>query len=337
VALLLALLGPGSVRAEEPAAPAAPAAPPSSPTGSGTAAELVLGTYPLGADALVDGDTLRVTGVGSVRILGLDCEEVFKDARDRAAAAADFAAYASAKRGASKTPVKFGTPDGEAARELVRGLLAASTHVRLERDEVGGIEKDGFDRTLAHAILIGPAGEKHLALEVVRAGLSPYFVKYGRTRRWHAELAAAHVEARAARRGVWSAETGRHYPDYDERLAWWAEREAQVERWRAEPPAPERIHLGTVGAHERVAARVGAEVVLFGTVARTRLDGWPRILWLSNRRGADVAAVVHSEAVWAALDHDALARRFVTVRGTVSLYQGRPQVEIGRADQVATP
>jgi endonuclease YncB( thermonuclease family) len=337
VALLLALVGPRNALAEEPAAPAAPAAPPSAPARGATAAELVLGTYPLGADALVDGDTLRVAGVGSVRILGLDCEEVFKNARDRAAAAADFAAYARAQRGESKTPVKFGTPDGEAARELVRGLLAQATTVRLERDEVGGHERDGFDRALAHAILIGPAGEKHLALEVVRAGLSPYFVKYGRTRRWHAELAAAELEARAAKRGVWSPEPARHYPDYDERLAWWAEREAQVERWRAEPAAPERVYLGTVGAHERVAARVGAEVVLFGTVARTRLDGWPRILWLSNRRGADVAAVVHSEAVWNALDHEALARRFVTVRGTVTLYEGRPQVEIGRPEQVTTP
>jgi len=296
----------------------------------------VLGTFALHPQSVVDGDTLRVEGQGPVRVLCVDCEEVFHAAADREAAEADFDAYARAKRATSPVPVKFGTPAGSAASEFVRAFLEGVERVRLERDEVDGHDVDAYERRLAHVLVLRPAGEQNLAVEIVRAGHSPYFVKYGRSRRFHAELVAAQAEARAALRGIWAEQGPRHYPDYDERLVWWEQRALQVEAWRALPAAPTRIELGTEKASAQLTACVGQVVVVFGAAGRMRLDAWPRLIWLAHKRGADLTLVVREAEVWAALDLDALARRFATVTGPVSLYQGRPQIEITDPLQVST-
>ena len=333
-ALLYALPQP-DLRAEEPAAPVQPVSPPA--PSLPPADPLVVGTFELQhLTSVVDGDTLRVLGQAPIRVLCLDCEEVFHAAADRAAAEVDFDAYARAKRGTSPVPVKFGTPAGAAATEFVRAFLEGVERVRLERDEVGGHDVDAYERRLAHVLVLRATGEQNLAVEVVRAGHSPYFVKYGRSRRFHAEFVAAQAQARAALRGIWGAQGPRHYPDYDERLAWWEQRALQLDFWRALPAAPTRIELGTEQASERLMASVGQVVVVFGAAGRMRLDAWPRLIWLAHKRGADLTLVVRDAEVWAALDLDTLARRFVTVTGPVSLYQGRPQIEITDPLQVST-
>lgn len=340
LAWLLALAcGLAAARADPPpsaggAAP--PQAPPEPPAPAARPAEpLVVGVFDVTAETVVDGDTLRLPGQPSLRVLGLDCEEVFRAAADRAAAAADFAAYARAKRGDSRLPVKYGTPAGDAAREHVRALLRGVSRMRVEKDEVGGREIDLYGRRLAHVVLLAERGETNLGVEVVRAGHSPYFVKYGRLLRFDAAFAAAQAQARAAKRGICGAGGPAHYPDYEERLRWWEERAEQVDAWRALPAAPERIELGAPGAAERLATRVGKEVVLFALARTLPTRGPPYVIWLSDRRDADVPAVVFDEEVWRALDREALARGYVTVRGPVTLYRGRPQVAITRAEQIS--
>ena len=75
------------------------------------------GTYGLGPEDVHDGDSLRVEGVGAVRVLGIDCEEIFRSPADQLAAERDFAAYARSRRGDAPEPVKFPTPAGEAAKD----------------------------------------------------------------------------------------------------------------------------------------------------------------------------------------------------------------------------
>ena len=118
---LLALWGRSAVAEEEaPGSPPAPA-PVEQPTAKPPAVDpMVIRTCGVTAASVVDGDTLRPTGAkASVRILGLDTEETFRKDKDREAAAADFAAYAKAKRGDKPRPVKYGTPAGEAADALL--------------------------------------------------------------------------------------------------------------------------------------------------------------------------------------------------------------------------
>src|SRR5687768_14857975 len=160
-----------------------------------------LGAFRLTANAVVDGDTLRLEHPReNVRVHGLDAEEVFYDEAERAAAAADFAAYAAGKRGAFSSPVKFPTPAGEAAKAVAEAFLRGVKTVRLESDEVGR-ERDGFGRRLAH-VLVEREGEGVLfAEELIRAGWSPYFVKYGRSLRYDARFVAAQAQARERKLG----------------------------------------------------------------------------------------------------------------------------------------
>ena len=90
-----------------------------------------------------------------------------------------------------------------------------------------------------------------------------------------------------------------------------------------------------MGAADRLAARVGQEAVLFGALDHIKSDGWPHVLYLADRKGQGVPVVVFEGGVWSRLELDAILRRFVTVRGRVTLYEGRPQVVVAQAEQVS--
>ena len=298
---------------------------------------LDLGTYMLRPEDVIDGDSLRLPEVGSVRVLGIDCEEVFRSARDRAASKQDFAAYARARRGESPVPVKYATPAGEAAGDAARALVATAGRVRLERDDTVASDLDAHGRTLAHVVLLAPEGEVLLAEALIAEGHSPYFVKYGRSRRFHRRLQRAEQVARTRRRGIWSDSGPHHYPDYEERLAWWHARDDQVERWRHRPDAPGRVALEDRTAEDRLRGLVGREATVFGLLRNRKNQGFPRILWLRHVGRRDFPVVCFDLAVWDSLDHEALRQRFVTVTGRITLYRDRPQILVEHATQIGTP
>jgi endonuclease YncB( thermonuclease family) len=154
---------------------------------------------------VVDGDTIRVDGLdNSLRLLGIDTEETFKHKAERDAYAAGWASYVTNVRGTSPHPVKFATPLGEDAKVFAEHWFADVDVVRLERDDPQEI-RDRYHRYLAY-VLAKKAGKwVCYNVEAVRAGMSPYFPKYGRSRRYHAEFVAAEAEAKAAHRGIWAA------------------------------------------------------------------------------------------------------------------------------------
>ncbi len=292
--------------------------------------------YEIGPQTVVDGDTLRVGQDQRVRVAALDCEEVYKNAEQQRAAEADFAAYASAQRAGSPRPVKYGTAAGLAAREFVRELLKTATHLRLERDEVQGRTLDTYGRLLAHVILLTEQGEVNLAERVIRAGHSPYFTKYGRSLRFDALFEQAQAAAQEAGCGIWASEGAAHYPDYPERLKWWNARAEQVRRWRAQPADPARISLDDPQAAERIQARLGQSTQVFGLLARhlEASAGKPTILLFGDARRPQIAAVIFSGEVLAALDLAAISSMYVTLRGTLTEYQGRAQFVIEDPKQI---
>jgi endonuclease YncB( thermonuclease family) len=295
-----------------------------------------VGEFDLAEDAVVDGDTLRLAPPHpTVRVLGLDCEEVFRRKADREAAK-DFATYAAEKRGDSKTPVKYGTPAGEAAAAHAKALLRGVSRVRLERDEEGR-DRDGYGRVLAHAFFARGGREILLAEETIRAGHSPYFVKYGRSERFDARLVAAQEEAKAAKRGIWG-DVPAHYPDYAERLAWWERRAKQVDAWnlefRGRPGARDRVRLGVEKETNGLRDLLGKRVTLFGSLERVVADRAPRRLLFVDRPRDPFPVVVHDEAVWAALDLDAVRAMYCRVTGTLSEHEGRLQVAVVAAEDV---
>jgi micrococcal nuclease len=121
---------------------------------------------------VIDGDTIDVSGVGRVRLLGIDAPEI---------------------GGGFESPAPF-------AREARDKLAAtiASRWVRLEYDEE---DRDAHDRRLAYVLLETGACVNTL---LVREGLAR--VSARRRLRRIDELRDAEAEARRWRRGIWSVQ-----------------------------------------------------------------------------------------------------------------------------------
>ena len=302
------------------------------------AAELTLGAFRIdGERAAVDGDTLRVRGIDSVvRLVGLDTEERLTDPGDREDAARDFASYARRNRGDSRRPVKYGTPLGDEATSFARSFFAGHREVRLELDAQGR-GHGYFGRPLAHAFVERDGGDGHYNLEAVRAGMSPYFVKYGRSQRFDSEFRAAQSEARRERRGIWSAAAA-HYPDYDERLAWWEERARAIARFDAAAQGKnDWFRLGDDGVWDALIAREGRVVTLLGALGSARTDRKPYLLPLSHRLRRDVNIVDWDRSFLRRFADEAGSSDHVQVRGRVSLHRGRPQILYEDVEEVRAP
>ena len=145
-------------------------------------------------------------------------------------------------------------------------------------DTIVGCRKhnqENYGRLLAYVHVGGrPAGE-NLSLAVVRAGRSPYFTKYGRSRLYHADFLEAERLAMADERGLWgimSAVGERSVPvsdyvrNYSQLLPWWNAREGVVEdfrRWQREGVA-RHVLVPRVHHDDIVKAAVdGATVTVF--------------------------------------------------------------------------
>lgn len=125
---------------------------------------------------VVDGDTLLVEVEGReerVRLLNVDTPESVHpdDARN--------------------------TTAGYRATEYTRSRLANS-QVRLEVPQ--DRRTDNFGRTLAYVMVDGV----NFNVELVREGYSPYYTKYGRSRRYDAAFREAEQAAKSSGKGVWS-------------------------------------------------------------------------------------------------------------------------------------
>lgn len=120
---------------------------------------------------VIDGDTITVSGVGVVRLLGVDAPE---------------------KTGGYRQSEPF----GDAATTFMKRLVE-SQDVRLEYD---GPRKDQYNRTLAYVFL----RDGRLAnLEIIKAGLAESYRRFDYVRK--ADFFAAEREAQAERRGMWAA------------------------------------------------------------------------------------------------------------------------------------
>ncbi len=287
---------------------------------------LVIGEFPFeGAPGVLDGDTVRVRALkSSMRLLGIDTEETFKKDTERKHYARGFETYLKELRGNSPRPVKAATPMGDEAADFARTFFAGVSTVRLERDHPGEI-RDFYNRYLAYVFV--KRGEKweNYNIEVVRAGYSPYYAKYGQSRRFHKEFQEAEAEARAAKRGIWD-ESKEAYRDYPERLEWWNARGEQIDAFErlgeAEPDI--WIPITRWDAPARLEKRLGREVVVLGTVQEVkRGEKGPSIITLSRSRGNNLDVVIFDKDVFNAIDADQYKGEYVQIHGWVSKYTNK--------------
>jgi len=306
---------------------------------------LELGEFPFdGPAAVIDGDTVRVKGLSaSLRLLGIDTEETFKKDWEREAFAAGWESYKKKMRGSSPRPVKMATPVGEDAKHYAQDFFEGVTQVRLERDHPGEI-RDFYGRYLAYVFAKKNGQWVNYNVECVRAGMSPYFVKYGRSRRFHRDFLEAQKEAMEAKRGIW--EPGKmHYDDYDERLRWWGEREAAITRFEKEQNEhPESyIALTRWDAMLKLEQRLGQEAVVLGAVQDVRMsENGPSVVKLSRNRSSSFDVVFFDKDVLLNTGLQFKRGEYVQVRGVVQKYRDARgldhlQVQVTLPGQVLAP
>ncbi len=291
---------------------------------------------------VVDGDTIRVDGLdSSLRLLALDTEETFKNEKDRRAFEQGWEKYLELKRGGSKRPVKAATPMGEAAYAFAKEFFEGVDVVRLELDNPREI-RDRYDRYLAYVFAQKDGQWVNFAVESIRAGMSPYFSKYGYSRRFHEELVEAEREARAAQRGIWDPKT-MHYPDYDLRKPWWTARAEFIAEFdRKARGRTDHISLTDYDALARLERLEGSEATVIGTVAELRLgDRGPSKVLLSGRMRGGFPIVFFDKDVLASTGLARWKSEYVTVRGVVTSYvnkrtkRAQLQIVVERPSQVA--
>jgi endonuclease YncB( thermonuclease family) len=299
---------------------------------------LVLGEFTL--TKVLDGDTIRVDGLdSSLRLEGLDTEETFKNQYDLRGADTDFEEYLSEKR-KGRHPVKAATPLGEEAKAFAKEFFREHTRVRLERDDPREI-RDAYDRYLAYVFVNRGGTWVNYNVECVRAGMSPYFMKYGYSQRFHDEFVAAENEARAAKRGIWDP-AKQHYPDYDERRIWWTARAEFLARYQRQiDNDPNFIEISNWDAMKRIEEREGQEVTVIGLVGDVRLgDRGPTKVMLARKRTSSFPLIFFDKDVFASSGVADWKGEFIVAKGVVTSYVNKHtkrkqlQIVIDRASQL---
>ncbi|MGH1344792.1 MAG: thermonuclease family protein [Nannocystales bacterium] len=286
-------------------------------------AGLSLGEFALAPGAVVDGDTLKVVGLdASLRLLGLDTEETFKSEKDRRLyESLGFEAYMAKKGEGSDRPAKCATPLGDDAKKFAQAFFVGDISVKLERDHAKDM-RGRFGRLLTYVFVKRGDEWINYNVEAVRAGMSPYFTKYGYSRRFHDEFVQAQKEAREAERGIWDPSL-EHYRDYDRRLEWWDARGDFIARFEEDAQGREdMIMLGHWDALERIAAMEGKEIeVLAGVGEIYPGEGArPTRVMLSRRMFSDFPLIFFDEDVVLSSRIEEAKGEFARVRGTVSAY-----------------
>jgi endonuclease YncB( thermonuclease family) len=300
---------------------------------------IVVGEFHL--TKVVDGDTVKVDGLdSSLRLLGIDTEETFKNEADRRGAEAGLDQYMKDKRGTSKRPVKMATPMGEQAKVFAKHFFEGVDKVRVERDHPAEI-RDRYNRYLAYVLANKNGAWVNYNVECVRAGMAPYFPKYGNSRRFHAEFVAAQAEAKAAKRGIW-APGAPGYPDYPEREAWWTARGDFVAKFQQESDGKANyIDITHWDAMAQLEANVGKEVHLIGTVGDVRIgEKGPSKVTISRALFADFPLIFFDRDVLGTSGISEWKGEFVVVTGIPTFYENKYthkkqlQIQIDRASQI---
>lgn len=305
---------------------------------------LVIGEFRLARNGVVDGDTIKVDGLDtSLRLLAIDTEEKFRTEEDKRQYEMGWEQYIARARGDSVKPVKYASPMGDEASAFAVEFFAGVEVVRLERDDPKDL-RGRYGRYLTYVFAKKGGTWVNYNVECVRAGMSPYFMKYGYSTRFHDEFEAAMKEARDAKRGIWDP-TKQHYPDYDERLAWWRARADFIAAFEEQAEGkPDHIELSHWDALKRIEAHEGKPIVLLATVGDIRLgDRGPTRVMLSRRLHADFPLIFFDKDVFASSGIERYKGEYITVQGTVARYHNKYrkrdelQIVVDLPSQIAGP
>lgn len=285
---------------------------------------------------VVDGDTVKVElggKVESVRLLCLDTEESLA--------------------GSNKPVTDAGKLASQWAKDFfgvgAEGFPSAEIRIDIEFDtrdsEAVSLVKhrDNYGRLLCYVY----KDQKNFAFSAIGEGWSPYFVKYGRSRLYHAELLAAEAEAQSRRLAIWNPATNANGArrDYDALIPWWHLRDGVVQDYRlfgvAAGVRSVRLHYDEV----LDAARNGRAMTVLCDL-QSGVNQWPGNgaliyggspqhkfnLWIPDRDSASAQRLLSLIQIRYAGENK---RNYVYVSGTLKLYQDKPEIVLTDIAQLA--
>ncbi|MBX7042923.1 MAG: thermonuclease family protein [Ignavibacteria bacterium] len=302
-----------------------------------TDATMVIGDFKI--TKITDADTFRFDKLDRpARLLGIDTEETFKtpDAEQKTAEIAqNWDEFYKLQKGNSRFPVKTDSPMGFEAWKWAEEFMKDVDYVRLER-EGDGRDKDIFDRYLVYVIAVKNGEEINYNVECVRNGYSPYFNKYGNSKRFHNEFTEAQRYAMDNKLGIWNPEK-KKYPDYEERLNWWNVRAVQLEQFSENHKGREGyFDLNSTEDYEKLSSFVGKEIVVFGGIGNVMTDRFPYIFRIPVRKDMNFDLVVKQSDsnVLDQIDIDYVKEYYTYAKGTLETYDGRYQIVIRDKGQI---
>ena len=302
-----------------------------------TDSSLIIGEFRV--SKVIDGDTFRFEGLdGSARLLCIDTEETFKgsDAYQKTnEISRTWDEYYQSFKDTNLMPVKFQTPFGYEAWQWAKEFLEDVDYVRLEKDD--NLRTVGtYGRYLVYAIVIKDGKEINYNVECVRQGYSPYFNKYGDSRRFHEEFVEAQEYAKENKLGIWSSDT-KCYPDYEERLSWWNERARQLKHFEDNYSDIETyFDLTKDDEYQRLGSYEDEEVVVFGSISDVLTKKFPYLLRIpaGNRKNFDVVVYEENMNLIDELNINVLKEYSIYVKGTLEKYNGEYQIVLESSDQI---
>ena len=295
-----------------------------------TDSSLIIGNFRV--SKVTDGDTFRFENLDKpARLLGIDTEETFKtdDAEQKTnEIAANWDAFYLSEKGDSKMPVKADSPLGYEAWKWAEEFFKNVDYVRLEKeDDERSI--DIFGRYLVYMIAVMKDGsEVNYNVECVKQGYSPYFNKYGNSKRFNAEFVEAQNYAKQNSIGIWDPNK-KHYPDYDERLIWWDKRAKQLDDFEAKYSGNENyFNLGNDKDFARLGNYVGQEITVFGSIGEVLTKKFPYILRIPHTKDEVFSVIIYEEnaGLLTDLDIDTKKEYYVFIKGTLETYKDGFQI-----------
>ncbi len=280
---------------------------------------------------VLDGDTVTVCideSEQSVRLACVDTEE--------------------SRPGGSKPVTRMGAEAARAAERFFAGGSGGPAVADLEFDTDDDPEaclvrhRDNYGRLLCYAHKDG----ENFNLKLIREGLSPYFVKYGRSRVYHPWFTEAEAGAQAENRGVWDPEANAGGPsrDYAFLLPWWAWRAHIVEEYRGMGLEAGALSvrldyhgiLAAADANQRVTVLCDLQngvprlqgkgaLVPAGTAFR------PFNLWIPEAGSGEAAALIRLIA----RRYAGRGRGYVYAAGRAKRYRGVPELDVTGPSQLS--
>lgn len=304
---------------------------------SQTDTSLIIGNFRM--SKVIDGDTFRFEGLDkSSRLLGIDTEETFKtdDAEQKTnEIALVWEDFYKSEKGESTMPVKTDSPLGFEAWKWAEAFFSDVDSVRLEKED-NERTVDIFGRYLVYLIAYKDGSEINYNVECVKQGYSPYFNKYGNSKRFNAEFTEAQNYAMENKLGIWNPDK-KHYPDYDIRLEWWNKRATQLENFDAKYSGNEMyFNLSEDNDFRRLADNEGKEIIVFGSIGDMLTKKFPYLLRIPHNKEESFNIVVYEEdiKVMDEANIETVRDYYIYLKGTLEKYNGQYQIVLRNKDQI---